>query len=362
MRELIIRENEAGQRLDKFLGKYMEKAPKSFFYKMLRKKNITLNGKKAAGNEKLCCGDAVRLFLADETIDNFSGQSVPESTDKSRAGKEHPKVSFWKPEIIYEDSHILLLNKPAGLLSQKAEKDDVSVVESVLHYLLESGQLTHQDLRTFRPSICNRLDRNTSGLIAAGKSLKGLQELSTLFKERTLKKYYLCLVKGNITKPLHVQGYLIKDEKTNTVAVTARPEKQTGKKTEKDERPIETSFQPLAQAGDTTLLKVHLITGRTHQIRAHLASLGHPIIGDYKYGDRTVNERYKKDYGVSFQLLHAFELDFPELSGTLSYLSGQSFQAPLPSVFFNILKGQGYTHATVLQKGWNLWELGIQED
>lgn len=319
MQQIIIKDNEAGQRLDKMLAKYLNEAPKSFLYKMLRKKNITLNGKKAAGNEKLVSGDEVKLFLSDETIARFSSSLVQYTKEKL--------------DILYEDENILLINKPAGMLSQKAVDSDESVVEHLITYLLTSGQLSEQDLKTFKPSVCNRLDRNTSGMIAAGKSLKGLQELSRLFKDRTLGKYYLCLAAGNITEPSRIQGYLVKDEKTNQV--TVRTVKTDGAD------PIETEYRPLKADGDVTLLEVHLITGKTHQIRAHLASVGHPVIGDYKYGNRNVNDSYRKAYGLEHQLLHAYRLIFPELKGALSNLSQKEFIAPLTKEFCEIAADKG---------------------
>ena len=164
MKEIVIRENEAGQRLDKLLGKYLSQAPKSFLYKMLRKKNITLNGKKAEGKEQTCAGDVVRIFLSDETYAKFSSGT--------HQGFQIEKIPSLDPaQIIYEDHHILILNKPAGILSQKANPEDVSVNEQILSYLLEKGELTEEELKTFRPSVCNRLDRNTSGLLIAGKTL-----------------------------------------------------------------------------------------------------------------------------------------------------------------------------------------------
>ena len=203
MKELIIHDNEAGQRLDKLLRKYLSEAPGSFIYKMLRKKNIVLNGKKATGNEHLKKGDSVKLFL--DTIAKFqaAGKTVEESIKNTV-----------KLDVIYEDQNVIFINKPSGMLSQKAKETDVSVVENVTAYLLESGQLTRENL------ICNRLDRNTSGLIVAGKSLAGLQQMGELFKKRTLKKYYLCIVKGRITEPAHIRGYLVKDEKTNRVSLS----------------------------------------------------------------------------------------------------------------------------------------------
>ena len=189
MKEIIITSREAGQRLDKYLGKYLREAPKSFIYKMLRKKNITLNGKKADGSEKVQEQDVVRLYFAEDTLNKFTG--IKEKQDRK----------IWpcrKLDIIYEDEQVCLINKPAGMLSQKAKPEDVSLVEYFIGYLLQSGQITEQELARFQPSVCNRLDRNTSGIVAAGKTMAGLQELSRLFHDRTMHKYYRCLVKGQI--------------------------------------------------------------------------------------------------------------------------------------------------------------------
>ena len=213
MKEFQIRDNEAGQRFDKYLSKLLRNAPKSFFYKMLRKKNITLNGKKATGNEKLEAGDQVKLFLSDETFDKFSQQ------DKAAR-------AVTTLDVLYEDADVLLINKPAGMLSQPDDTKEPSMVEYVIGYLLEKGELTEEDLWTFRPSVCNRLDKNTSGIIAAGKSLVGLQELSELFHDRTVHKEYLCIVKGVLHEKKHIKGYLYKDTKQNKVAIYKQKQKE----------------------------------------------------------------------------------------------------------------------------------------
>lgn len=318
MKEFIINENEAGQRFDKYLGKLLREAPKSFFYKMLRKKNITLNGGRATGNEKLSTGDHVKLFLSDETFGKFAGV-------QKTAARAHQKL-----DIVYEDDNILLINKPVGMLSQPADDKEPSLVEYLTGYLLENGAVTEASLHTFRPSVCNRLDRNTSGLVAAGKSLTGLQELSSLFHDRSLHKFYRCLVNDVIKNEKYIKGYLHKDEKCNKVTVQ---ETETS-----GALPIETRYRPLGDNGTVTLLEVELITGRTHQIRAHLAGTGHPLIGDYKYGRRTLNDEYRRKYGLKSQLLHAYRLEIPEIEGRLSYLSGKEFTAPLPYLFQKILK------------------------
>ena len=331
MRELMISEYEAGQRFDKFLAKYMELAPKSFFYKMMRKKNITLNGKKAAGNEKLEKGDTVKLFLAEETIEGFQEK-------KKRAVHTGAKL-----DILYEDEQVMLINKPAGMLSQKAEKGDISMVEHLISHLLDTGEVTEEMLKTFRPSLCNRLDRNTSGIVAAGKTLQGLQMLSGLFKERTLHKYYLCIVKGVIKEEQDVRGWLLKNEKTNQVRIF--------KSETKDAKPIHTKYRPLADNGQETLLEIELLTGRTHQIRAHLSYMGHPIFGDPKYGDAVLNKKLASGYGLHMQLLHAWHLVFPELSGDFEGLSGKSIYAPAPKQFADIAQ----------KRGLGTWEHGIPE-
>lgn len=325
MKEIRIGENESGQRLDKFLLKYMSRAPKSFIYKMLRKKNITLNGKKAQGNEQLRQGDAVKLFLSDDTIGKFS--------ETRTAGYSETEL-----DILYEDKHTIFINKPAGMLSQKAAAEDVSLVEHLIAYLLKTGQISEEALATFRPSVCNRLDRNTSGIVAAGKSLAALQQLSAMFRERSLKKYYLCLVHGRVTEARRISGFLSKDERTNRVRVQRAGERRSP---QKEEARIETEYRPLRSGDGVTLLEVHLITGKTHQIRAHLAAEGHPIIGDYKYGMRSVNDSFKREYGLSTQLLHSCRLCFPECTGALSELSGREITAPVPDLFRRICREKG---------------------
>lgn len=318
MQEIKIGKNEAGQRLDKFLTKYMNLAPKSFFYRMMRKKNITLNGKKCEGAEKLNEGDLVKLFFSDETIAKFS-----DTPDLSLKKEKKQALS-----VLYEDEHILLINKPSGMLSQKARESDLSLVEYLIDYLLEEGAVTPESLRSFRPSVCNRLDRNTSGIVAAGKSLAGLQMLSEVFRDRSIHKYYKCIVEGEMRETKTIDGWLLKDEASNRVAILTKKE-AAGKP---EALPVKTKYEPLTGNGAFTLLKVTLITGRSHQIRAHLASIGHPIVGDPKYGS---GKHYD---GVHSQLLHSYRLEFPGLSEPFDYLSQRAFEAPLPKEFMRFAK------------------------
>jgi len=320
MKAVLVTENEAGQRLDKLLGKYLNLAGKGFIYKMLRKKNITLNGKKCDGSEKLAQGDEIKLFLSDETLEKFSQVSVP------RVKKKHL-------DILYEDEHILLIHKPAGMLSQKADLTDESLVDYVTDYLLNTGALTREGLRIFRPGVCNRLDRNTSGIVVAGKSLAGLQIMAEVFKDRTIHKYYKCIVSGEVKTAQTIKGFLTKEETSNQVRLHERNVAGS--------MAVATEYEPISYnpQWDYSFLKVTLITGRSHQIRAHLASIGHPLVGDQKYGDLRVNEEAKKRFGVRRQMLHSFQIEFPKLQEPLSYLSGKVFTAPLPEDFRRILDG-----------------------
>jgi 23S rRNA pseudouridine955/2504/2580 synthase len=338
MKVITITKNEAGQRLDKLLAKYLNLAPKSFLYKMLRKKNITLNGKKADGSEKTSLGDEVKLFLSDETIEKFSSVKLPE-VSLPKKGETPVKL-----DILYEDEDLLLINKPCGMLSQKAEATDVSLVEHLTRYLLESGSLTTEMMRTFRPSICNRLDRNTSGIVAAGKSLAGLQKMGEVFKDRSLHKYYLCLVKGKVEEEQLISGYLTKNNRTNQVRITRTKE-------EPQAQPIRTRYCPISVSEGATLLEVELITGRSHQIRAHLSSIGHPILGDGKYGDPVLNERLRKRFGLKHQLLHSWRLCMPQFEGDFHHLSGKIFTARPPKEFDHIRKELGLDYGDLEFQG-----------
>lgn len=318
MREFHINSNEAGQRFDKYLKKLLSNAPGSFVYKMLRKKNITLNGKKADGTEKLNPGDEVKLFLSDETFEKFAGiqraaaeyenlKQLNTTADYAETLSSSGEVK--ELQVIYEDADVLIINKPSGMLSQKSVPSDVSANEYILSYLIRKGDLTEEMLRTFKPSICNRLDRNTSGLLIAGKTLKGLQEMSDALKERTVQKYYRCIVKGEVRETAYIKGWLSKDEKSNKVTIYAKkPEGDNAR----DVWQIETEYRPVAVKNGYSKLEVHLITGRSHQIRAHLASMGHPVIGDRKYGDKKVNLLFQKQVQVDSQMLHAYRMIFAD--------------------------------------------------
>ncbi len=327
MREITVSAREAGQRLDKYLAKYLSEAPRSFFYKMLRKKNITLNGKKAAGMEKLEEGDCIKFFLSEETIAKFRGRAGhPFAADMAQ------KSSL---DIVYEDEELLVVNKPAGMLSQRAGREDVSLVEHIGKHLSEEDGIALSG--GFRPGICNRLDRNTTGLVVAGKTVGSLQYMNRLFQERLLEKYYLCLVQGRVDRQMHGKGYLVKDGDSNRAEIVQDRIEGAVE--------IETAYEPLEHAlwrgSWHTLLRVHLITGKSHQIRAHLQSLGYPVAGDGKYGGREMCRDFGKAFGVRHQLLHAWQLHLGNAPYLPEKYRGMGLEAPLPEQFRRVLGEMG---------------------
>lgn len=387
MKEYKIGNNEEGQRFDKLLTKILNQATKGFIYKMLRKKNITLNNKKATGNEILKVEDVVKIFLSDETFDKFSKSVVADDynyinreknyinhqsnntkEDKNNGSKVNKKTRInstnslnkkFSLNIIAETKDYMIINKPVGMLSQKAKGSDISLVEYIVAYMLDKGEIDNKQLQTFKPSVCNRLDRNTSGVIIAGKSLIGLQKMTEYIKNRDIDKYYLALVKGKITKGDKIDGYLVKDSDSNTVKVIKSTSKVidfnenkrmdsrgNGTKNNKQNKNeneikldyIKTEYEPVSYNDNYTLLKVKLITGKTHQIRAHLSSINHPIIGDYKYGDRTINDKFKKKYKLESQLLHSYEVVFNNNDEDILKVKGKVYQAELNEVFKKIVE------------------------
>lgn len=355
MQKLTIGTRDEGQTLVKYLERYMKLAPKSFFYKMLRKKNIVLNDKKSDGTENLKVYDVVTLFLSDETIDKFkehlnsdifapkNSENAINASNEMNSRERHIKKIYensdkkieTKLDVLYEDDNVIFVNKPAGILSQKAEPQDVSINEMIIDYLVNNGEITPESMETVRPSICNRLDRNTSGIICAGKSITGLKGLSYFFKERLIKKYYRCIVHGNCTKTGLVEGMLSKDESSNKVTISKSEgdindifesdnlenvyncDENADVKSKKMEK-VQISINPLECGNEFSLLEIELITGKTHQIRAQLAELGYPILGDYKYGDRNINEKIGREYGSKAMLLHAYRLEMPDIEALMS--------------------------------------------
>lgn len=345
MQSVTIGRNQAGQRLDKFLHKYLPYAGTSFIYKMLRKKNITLNGKKAEGKEMLSEGDVVESFFSDETFAKFTGMSgQSDQLGQCSVEKEYQDaLSKLKGiDILYEDENIIAVNKPSGILTQKAENADLSLNEWLIGYMLDKGRISEAELKTFHPSVCNRLDRNTSGIVLCGKTLPGSQFLSEIIKNKNLHKFYRTICVGAITDDILLEGYLKKDSAANRVKITRTKASQASASADDRDSYIKTAFHPLKVFDQYTYLEVELFTGKTHQIRAHLSSIGHPVIGDFKYGNAMINNSFRTGFGLKSQLLHAYRVEFPsempeKYADSFSYLSGLEIIAPIPERFDRIL-------------------------
>jgi len=289
MKEIKITKNEEGQRLDRFLKKYLNKANQSFIHKMIRKKNIKVNGLKAGPDIVLKTDDTVQLYLSDETIDKFRDKKTLQKTD----------IHF---DIVYEDDNILVVNKPIGLSTQPDKTGKKNLVDEIKVYL----DAKEENISfTFKPAVCNRLDKNTSGLVIAAKNYDALKQTNKAIRERKIRKYYMAKVHGIIKDDLELKDYLIKKDNKNMVKIINEYRENS--------KSVITYAHPLKREGKYTWLEVEIETGRAHQIRAHLASIGHPLAGDKKYGKKD-NEKH--------QVLHAYKLLLDGFEGNLSYLNG----------------------------------------
>lgn len=458
MRELIVTEEESGQRLDKYLKRKLSYAPMSFFYKMLRKKNIVLNAKKADGSERVKAGDHIRLFLSEETfrkfrygdaamapgltndgrLPDFTGinrnepgqagrgqqlghggvhpgspgspgaqsQTTPpafhydgthpgNSRRETRQKTKHEIDVFLEAyrrlspriRILYENDHMVAVDKPQGILSQKAENGDFSLNEWVAGYVIQEERKEHLPdeeillrLREFRPSVCHRLDRNTGGIVICAKTLAGSRVISELIRTRSVRKFYQLVVHGSVQTGGRITTFLSKDHKKNYVRVS--PETEPGKSNSKldtaktvpfydtvldsgsDTNPggtnpggdsfsagpdspgpdsakgilAKTVYRPLQTGNAASLIEAELLTGRSHQLRVHFASIGHPIVGDPRYGDREKDRPFRAGFGVRAQLLYCVRIEFPKaVPAPLQDLSGRVISCDVPEVFQKLI-------------------------
>jgi 23S rRNA pseudouridine955/2504/2580 synthase len=304
MKSFIIGKNEADQRFDKFISKTVPSLPQSLMYKYLRTKRIKLNGKKAGISTRLKEGDKVEMYINDEFF--IKEESV---YDFMRASKNI--------DIIYEDENIILLNKKVGLLCHPDNNEYVdTLVGRIKRYLFEKGEYNPDEETSFTPALVNRIDRNTGGIVIAAKNAAALRILNKKLKDREIEKYYLCVIHGILKKKSDtLNGYLIKDEDKNLVKIFNK--KVDNSKT------IKTEYRVLDEKNGLSLVEVHLLTGRTHQIRAHFAFIGHPLLGDGKYGTNEQNKKYgyKKQFLYSYKLIFNFTTD----AELLDYLNGKEF-------------------------------------
>ena len=301
---VTVTKNDAGQRLDKFLTKTYRNLPMSLLYKAVRKKDIRLNGKRCEASSRLNEGDEIYLFLPDDAL-----EIAPPTYEFMHASKQL--------DIVYEDEHVMLLNKKAGLLVHPDDREFAdTLIFRVQRYLYEKGAYDPADEQSFAPALVNRIDRNTSGIVIAAKTAAALRILNEKLKNREIQKYYLCIVHGKMPKNEDtLEAYLEKNESQNRVYISDT-QKQGA-------RTIRTRYRVLGEQNGFSLLEIHLLTGRTHQIRAHLASIGHPLLGDGKYGTNAIN----KGTGFNKQALCSYRLqfDFTSDAGELNYLNGKEF-------------------------------------
>ncbi len=307
MKEFSIKQNDAGQRLDRFVGKAVPLLPESLLQKYIRLKRIKLNGKGAKRDTRLQPGDTLQLYINDEFF------------ERPREENSYLKVSTPRLDIVYEDENILLADKKPGVLCHSAGKWDYNtLIANIQAYAYQKGEWRPREELSFAPALCNRIDRNTGGIVIAAKNAEALRILNEKIKQREIDKRYLCIVHGRPKPPEgRLEGYIFKDAKKNQVYVKDRPE--PGAKT------AVTDYKLIKSAGGLSLVECTLHTGRTHQIRAQMSHAGWPLLGDGKYGSERKNKTFGETEG---QALYSYCLrfDFPTDAGILNYLKGREFR------------------------------------
>ena len=306
MREITIGKNDAGQRLDRFVSKSLPLLPPALLQKYIRLKRIKCNGARAQRDTRLEAGDLLQLYINDEFFDT------------PREDNAYLTVAAPKLNIVYEDENILLIDKKPGLIVHPDENYHFdSALARIQHYLYEKGEYNPELENSFAPALVNRIDRNTGGIVITAKTAEALRILNQKMKDRELIKLYLCIAVGNFEKKADTMtAYLEKNEKQNRVYISNKP--RDGAKT------IKTKYRVLSEGNGLSLVEVDLLTGRTHQIRAHMAYIGHPLLGDSKYG----KNEYNRKSGYKYQALYSYKLvfKFTTDAGCLEYLNGKSFE------------------------------------
>lgn len=312
MKEYQINNNDADQRLDKFMSKAAKNLPQSLLYKAIRTKKIKVNRKRAAPDQLLCEGDVVQCFLPPQFLEDGYANDLFYTLSPSL-------------DVAYEDDNIIICDKRPGMLCHPDEEGgNNTLIEHIKAYLYRKGEYKPDIENSFVPSLCNRIDRNTGGLVIAAKNAAALRDMNEMIRSRSVSKYYLCAVHG-VPKPAEttLTAYLYKDTKNNTVTVYDKPKQGRVK--------IVTGYKVISEKDGDALLEVRLYTGKTHQIRSHLSYIGHPLLGDGKYG---VNRDDKKA-GYKYQALYSYKLVFDNGIGSLSYLTGKTVVADNKNVWFS---------------------------
>ena len=314
MQRFVVSDSESGQTLEKYIRKVLKDAPLSFIYKLFRKKDVKVNGHWQKEKYVISEGEEVSVYITDSQLEDFI-----------KKNKEHElvNISSW---IVYEDKNILIINKPRGVIVQKDDGNSIPLDEMVISYLINKGEYDPIKDLGYTPAPSHRLDRNTAGLVVFGKNISTLRYLSKIMQDKTLiEKKYLALVVGEVDGEGEINSSLEKNSKTGRVRVS-----ENGK-------PALTKYKSVKVLDGFSLLEVTLLTGRTHQIRVHLSSINHPVVGDSKYGDYQVNKEIESKYGFKNQFLVSYMLKFNKLDEPLKYLSGKSFKIDLPKEMNDLL-------------------------
>ena len=317
MKKIQITENDANQRIDKYKKKQLVNATTNYIYKMFRKKDIKVKRKKVNEKYILKNNDVVEMFLYEDKFKEFTATKNIYNVQKTF-------------KVLYEDNHVLIVYKPAGLLVHEDKNESVNTLTNqVLSYLANKNELDLSRENTFMPGPVHRLDRNTSGIVIFGKTLGALQVLNEMIKQRhCIEKSYLTICKGKVNQKRNLKGYIVKLDDQAQVKLVSKD--YPGALT------METIVKPVKYNNDYSKVEVTLVTGRMHQIRVHLSSIDHPIIGDRKYGDFELNKFVKKEFGLNHQLLHAYKIRFVKSFGILAYLQDKEIVCPVPKLFEKI--------------------------